>query len=823
MLKKALLGYIAAILFISFLISIGLAKAYNFQSYSIDDGSANNNCVPPSFYLSGGSCTVNSSLYVTATATGPFYLSNTWYSPDSTAVYTSLPFSAVNLTCAFVNTNPSVSASNNSMWESGTSTVSSATVSAYLKNNYACTTTGDVIMLDNTGTKKDSFNYFPFGYRKTHVADCHVTGTPAACADITVAEDYLFDSMAYADCGEELNKDKSGETILPNCNYGASASWRFDDWYYIPFNSGPAGMVNITVNSITTSVTGATGTSYTYDIELLDTVLNSTTALGTSLPYSAAQILVPNRNYWLMIDKCGHGAVDFTTGPAHATSAQANYSISIYNYEPQWNCSECEDGYRICIDPLGKALPFIDSASCIVPSVSDIAFLNNLGFEASTGHLVSICGKDWVFGSCPDVLHNITADFPVNWTVSASADNQGVYRENYMAITSEGGAKSGSKALKMWYIPIKPSEPINDGSDGTICGNMSSSGRAPEVDTPYNSTLFVAANISFPSPFMDLRYSVKSCANVPIQYDYTGDLFNINCGKLCVGYSCNETPQGKYGIRLVDTDSSIIILDITGPDAKNAWKSYVADLSGLGIQANHNYTLAVAVNPFNLYDAHSSCIYFDKIQVTMRNINISDCSGYCDDNLTRYEPVSTNPCLYEIAPSGKCVSDAIKSAMLDEVIDGSRNSTCIGNDSFSYNANTGELIVIRDAPFCVSESQGLATGLTLYDPPQIIADSLLMFGLSQAEYGYIWFFFSIFMLINYMALAFGIAVIYLITLTQKNLNHIPWEFGAITMAIIIVGALFAGWYPLEIGIPIIVLIGLMLYFMFGGKFGGGRG
>src|SRR4030042_4372405 len=217
MLKKALLGYIAAILFISLLVSVGLAKAIDFRTYAVDDGSANHNAIPPSFYLSGGTCTVNSSLYATATYTGPFYLSNTWYSPDSTAIYTSLPFSVNNITCDFLNTNPSVSASNNSMWESGTSTTTAATANTYLINNYDCQPSGDFLTMDNKHYIKDSFNYFPFGYRHTIINSCSVT--PAACSSLATARNYIDDSMARIDCGAELAKDIDGSKILSTCTY----------------------------------------------------------------------------------------------------------------------------------------------------------------------------------------------------------------------------------------------------------------------------------------------------------------------------------------------------------------------------------------------------------------------------------------------------------------------------------------------------------------------------------------------------------------------------------------------------------------------------
>jgi hypothetical protein len=574
-----------------------------------------------------------------------------------------------------------------------------------------------------------------------------------------------------------------------------------------------AGVVNITVGDISITNVGGTITSSTnnYYFGLYDTFLNTTTDLSTSAPpFSTSLNLAINRDYYLIMGRCRAGGI--SGGNPAFWYNYADYNISIFAYQPDLNCtgwSACENGViqRQCYDNNGRITPYVETQSCA--ALAQISFLRNLGFEDYTTYnaafgptyplYAAVCNKPgWPF--CGDVTSRVAVKYPINWSVFvdwAYNINYGDYEalENFVTLTQDA-AREGSYALKMWYIPPKDDEPL----PGTVppyypltCGN-STVGRAPEVSSPYNQTTFIAANVSFPSPFMDLRFSVKRCESVPLQFDHRGySLFGNPfdyCGFRCYGPTCNITPYGKYGVRLMDNVDNSLILDIAQEAGAN-WDDLVADLSGK-LKANHNYTLAMAVNPSNALDPYSSCVYFDKVQATIRTANITKCEGYCDaNNYTRYDVVTTDPCLYRSHPDATCAPASL-STDLGDVITGKINSTCIPDTGtlITYNTKTGDLQFTPNSPYCISIANTTVSPLGTTTP--------------QSAENYINFLFSPMIILTIFMFIVAVPIAYALKSWQAFL------FVTVVMAFLFsVG----GFYPIYVAVVITVVAGLLLAYL----------
>lgn len=673
-------------------------NAYTTTLRGWDNNAANNSvAVPPFFY--SGTCSVSTENIVSASHSGSYSLSSKWWSPYGNQIGFSVPSLTSNLSCYSLGIVNSSTAGPSDFYSSEVTTTSYATTfSGYSKVIYTCDPINDIINLSNsTGTDKKLIHPYSYYFTLSKGSSAKTGVSDATALNLLIDKIRLLTTPCWSSSDSATTDAVKNNDTADAIGLGSAISYWFAPSVMIPFNSMFTGNVNVTVNAWNIDLASTTGTVHDYNIYLYDTVANTTASLGTTLG-TYQQTLVPDRDYWLLLWDNMSAA---TTGAGGATYRSADYSVAIWAYSPAWSCtewSECNSSIesRVCTDPAGKVPNRIETQACDV--ISSVTWLNNLGFEDSRDQKASLCQ---VNSGCAIAVFNITAEYPVNWTVVSTLDNSSVARENYVTMTSEGGSREGTRSLKMWYIPPSMYEPISDGSDGTACGNATT-GRYPEVNTPYNNTMFVAANISFPSAFMDLRFSVKRCAGVPIRWDNLPWYCILTPSKSCYGV-CNATLYGKYGMRLVDASDSSLIVDVYG-DAGTNWADYVVDISDRGLLAGHNYTLAFAVNPENQQDPYSSCVYVDKVQATVRGAAITNCASFCDSNYTRYEAISTDPCIYKAAPSSVCVADSTDADGLDDVINGTKAYVCIGNDAISYDALTGQLVKTLNAPLCVAEN-----------------------------------------------------------------------------------------------------------------------
>ncbi len=372
----------------------------------------------------------------------------------------------------------------------------------------------------------------------------------------------------YNSCGNLNNWAENGCLALTS---GLAASDRTLNFMY-PFNSS-GGFINYTFSSasLTSSVTGGTP-SVEYTIVLLDLTSgtksvifsqNQSGSSGVPIVFAAQSgnlTLTANRLYLFSVSFIKFNPLGFTS----SVGAYSNpiMDLSIFTFEPNYVCGsfgDCINGTqsRVCVDSLGVAPDLIETQTCFdTPSV-DL----RLGFEEFDTQDVYTCQSNWLIVQCLSVLNIIEAKYPRNWTVVNTilpdATTNVAALENYVDM-SQDFSTEGSSSLKMWYIPPKPEEPIN--SAGTaICGNATI-GKSPEVDHPYNESLFVMQNVSFASPFVQLRFDVKKCQLPVVQYDYTGD-FIFNCGKRCYSTNCTAEPRGRYGIRLVRLEGQLTDID----------------------------------------------------------------------------------------------------------------------------------------------------------------------------------------------------------------------------------------------------------------------
>ena len=361
---------------------------------------------------------------------------------------------------------------------------------------------------------------------------------------------------------------------------------------------------------------------------------------------------------------------------------------------------------------------------------------------------------------------------------------------------------------------------INTYSEFTSVGGalVNSSTRIFENGTFINFTLNVTGGslnlCLYDNNSIELTRFVLASADTLYSFNYTiGNLsqpiHEINLVQ-CVPPSRNVRMR-LFGVRNhVRTSTTSIILDYYD-QATIEKQNKILDFSNLGLQTNHNYTIAIAVNPENVFDPNSHCIYLDDFSITFTDVELPDCESYCD-GLTYYSAyfVETGICAFTIIPvSSNCITDP----NVQQAIDDNKNFE-FEDEFYVWNNQTGEWEIV-DVP---APSEQEAQQLSLYAPPEFVQEMLIGYGITQIAFGYVWFFFSLFMLINYIALGIGIAVtVFMIPLTESNKPQVGGSTDKtfipfmIVVIMIIVGATFSGWYPLEIGIPIIVAIGLMLW------------
>lgn len=670
-------------------------SAYQVTFVGKDNGGTVKQNRPPSLYWDQ-SCIINTTLKNSGGAAGSFYIINQYLNPYNDVIATSTKTYSSNTTCSIVNVAPLTStAANGYYYEVGSnSTTTASTFNTWIINNYTCDNDNDWFSYYSDFTIKDSFGYYPASYGYDVIKSCTTNLSLASNLPIIIS-DYLdkkYYPVINGDCPTALlytdaNYDLKG---YQNCG-GATGEAYLNYWVLIPFRTSEFGLINISITDFEFNLDATTGCTPRANSDIAayiyDRYTNSTTLLTNSYPYSTTNyLLVQNRDYWLFIGGQGH---ESHTSPydCEISFNHSTYELDIYDYQPDWSCgewSECDNNKktRLCIDNNGIADPKIEESSCL--DIYSAFFSYNLGFEESYNQNTYFCGKTWSLFACNDILNNITALYPVNWTTSASIDFFDFARQNYMTITSEHKS-IGSRSLKMWYIPPKLSEPITDLSNSSLtsCGNRTI-GSAPAVSTPFNETLFLSTNITFPNPNVDITFDVKQCDNQVLQFDYTGDFLGVNCGIMCYAENCNSTPKSDFGIRLMDADTNEIIYDFYG-NASAEWENYLVDLSNAGILTNHNYTFAIAVNPINLYSPYGHCAYFDNVNANYRSEDI-ECISYCDGLTYYYARQTGNSCTFKVTElSPDCTTDeTIKDAIRNKETFDSDGVRCVYDEK---NAN----------------------------------------------------------------------------------------------------------------------------------------
>jgi hypothetical protein len=691
-----------------FLIGISDVQAYTIITKVQDDASINHIVNTPSVFWQG-SCSVNFFINATSTSTTPYTLSNEWFSPDSISIISGIASYTNNIICV-PQGNATANVNLSGFYEIKTKTVSSATTSTntWVTAYFDCSPDSNNYFLYNNTHLEDSFGNHPYAYGKKF-STCFAQ-SPSQCINTLTSDtnsviSYLITGY-YANCGSNLRIDRQGDYFTVAGCGGIQSDIQENYWQMIPFNSMFTGIVRINMTESAGISIGGGTLLMVHQYYIWDTVTNSTINLGSSYPLGTVQNLVPNRDYWLFIGT-RYYKDNFNCGSVITWGIGNNYTkyqINISAYEPNLQCTdygECIGGtqFRICHDLNGVVNDTYDYRACGIPTP---AFEMILGFEDYYTQQIWLCIK--LNLTCGQGIVTIDAKYPKGWTtptLSKEPDSE-IGRQNFIRITSEGGATEGTSALKMWYYPPKNEEPIIGIDENDTKCDTQPIGQFPEVDHPYNKTLFISSNISFPSQYMDIRYSVRKCSEPEEQYNYGAGFFS--CGFKFYNTENNKSvePSGIYGMVLSNSaNPSEVIFNIAG-EGTLEWKDYLIDLSPVNtpidIETNKNYSLALAVNPSNPFDSRAHCLYFDNVRVTQTTqaINcVSQCQGY-----DRYTAISTTPCTLSVSYQDPlCVPSNVSSEAQN------KEPYCIGTTRFIFNVGLGKWESFENNEICIEEIQ----------------------------------------------------------------------------------------------------------------------
>ncbi len=734
-----------------------------------------------------GSCEAQmASTNTFTTGAGTFDSTITWKSPDSNILgFSTLP-GLSNTSCLSYGRTAltSVSVDPTSTFYESSYDVSQSADSGFVttETRYLCDVAGDTII-------------FEIGRSLDSRGDCQYRRRAATGLNTNTWINSLI--AEYNRCG-----DLSGWIdISCNSSFASGGANDVTIQYIYPFNSSSTGTIGYDF-STSTFIAGSAVTPSMY-IDIIDTVSQTNTTIHSEVgalqssrtfaAFSGSSSLTPRNTHLFVIT---YQILD--NGIAFSSTINPPIiNLSIFTFAPDYVCGDfgpCINGSQsqVCVDSLGIAPDEIRTRSCFdVPSETI-----TLGFEESIspifGPEIYICQKDWTIFGCNDVLDIISAAFPVNWTVSADADIfTGVFRQNYIRISPDT-ATEGTKSLQMNYIPPKPSEPVNNGTGGTVCGNKTI-GDFPFVSTGFNETMFVARNISFPSPFIQFRLDVRKCQNQILQYDYTGDFLGINCGTRCYAPNCTGEPKGSYAVGLLDLAPFQSVLDFTDT-AMNSWKEVIIDISNVGITPNHNYTLVLLVNPSNQFDPEAHCVYIDDFRVTITETALPACETFCDGFNLLLASSTGDVCSFQVIQnSPACAPDQSTAEAFEDF-----QPVCIGTSLHFFNNVTGLWDQTENSDLCIEQIS------------QAVNESKITEPLGDAETWVNWILFLVSPIFIYFFISIAISGA-VGRLTEK------WEpFGVTFAFLIFVGMLItlpgssATIIPLWVGVAMISVISLLM-------------
>lgn len=790
-----------------FLIPVSLVSGYTLR-YKMQNTNENpSNVADPSVQWAEY-CTPNISIYTTAGALGGYTLVHHLYSPNTNEVATATVNRAVNITCQNHIYNFNASSFDGSSLNGFYETASSTTFSSYFANNwlnvtYECGFDSDDLFIYKDTLNVDSFGNYPFAYGESFRTACNNLFDNDLDDDVALIIDYLQEGY-YTQCGADMIVDRIGNGAS-TCNPPATTKATNNYWTMTPFNSMATGIVNISILETEFVYSGdCLPNPDVYEAYIYDYSENSTQLIANSYPYSGQTTLTPDKNYWLLIGTQARASkVD-----VNVCSIQYNhtdYNITIWAYEPDWVCgnwSECESGtkQRTCTDPSGKVPAKIEEEVCLVLPEEEIL----IGFENFTNQNQWVCDF-WRNGLCANPFypeggsyyHGVyqrqpNRRYPNDWyyinpNVTDNTTGQYGFLYDFIDMTTSDSTQ-GELSLKMWYIPPKSHlpdfSPVNDSY--VICSANVTQGRTPAIGKDINTSEFwLYHNITALSPYMRLTFDSRTCLEPEKQhgkcwYDifnhwyFTEDWYSGNGSQ-------NYRPLGNILLTVTDitngtnTTFDDIIGGVETPLTENNWNTFGIELTNM--QINNTYRIGLSVPPkYGNQDDESYCALIDNMRIQFYEtapICFSECVDDFDGdgvNDYTYKKASDKEivCQYEfIKVSPNCVPEGYADDILeatepqgeneDDPDYAERKKVCIGSTLFEYDDNRQDWVVLENAPYCDEQESETVAIASLFDPPLIMQPLLASF-----EGTFLWFIFSVLMIVTYFSLGLSVTIGYFI-------------------------------------------------------------
>ncbi|MBU1613638.1 hypothetical protein KKC87_04425 [Patescibacteria group bacterium] len=638
--KTLIVSAVGIFLFLSFF-SLQ-ASAYQF-TYQLSGTTLPNTRAIPSF-ATDATCEVTLSSTVDIYGASGMSLAYKYFSPEETVVQSTTRIFTNNASCEgigtkTVSTESSTGALESQYFYSGTG-IASINYISYA--NYQCNPTS-VIDFDFSS---DSRGYIPNVYYREK------TGLGGCCN--------------IADVNKALNLSQfglcNGTSLISTAQWwsnqtaGGSGLTRTASWS-LPFNTSGGNFSFVTDDSgaifsgAGTITARQTGYYPLDDPATITTVCTTTTCTGN--------ITVPTNEIYVLFH-----AVISSQGASETSSFPNPFkAFTLNTYEPDYLCgeySECINSsqYQTCVDQNGIAPDEFRFRSCFTIEAFEDEVI---GFEDSDVVSFLECKKHAFL--CTASPEPINLELPVNWTVLyRQVNDSGTFKPaSRTAFMTSEEATNGFKSLFIQYIPPKFDEVQQNVGGGHLpatCQNTSQ-GFVAQIYADLNGT-GVVTDITFPSTYSIFQWDIKKAETPYVQYE----VWNPFCSPqiLCYGIDCDEEPLGDYLFRLIDLNTSSVVLDYYAT-ASNEWDSVIIDLSDV-TDVTHQYRAVFAVNPTDQYDPRVHAVYIDNVQVANLPNALGEstegCSDFCDDvDLWVATETATGICTFDIDYNNSvCIAEA---------------------------------------------------------------------------------------------------------------------------------------------------------------------
>lgn len=774
-----------AVAFALVLILVNGVNAFQYEnSYYIIGGTGTSiDTDPISFYSDNGDTDIALNIRASFNSSSPFSYNLNFNSPYVNTISFGSDSLTGNYSCKNLG-NPIESYVSPQVIESrGIMTNDADDATIYQKSTFTVDTTDRYLELFSY-RNVDTENYVPNIYFVTTCSATSPTPTPA---------EIYAQFTGFEDCGNTVSLARFPTAYTPaGCGSGTRKEYGF-----VIVNS-TAGVINYSM----AIGSPAAGTSqwiyYPFDTP------TSYTDLGTGTSKSGSVTLDSNRLYVF-----AYGQETGSGISRVASSMNFTVDLGLADYDcPDWD--ECIDDFqqRTCIDANGLQPDKVEIRSCSIIILENVTF----GFENFTTRTdIDVCSPTWFFG-CGYTGIDIDVDVPEDWVIVWSHAT----RQDYFLQMTDEWATDGSRSLKMWVIPPSQGEP-NTG--GFVCENGTTA-RYPSVYKPINDTFLLSFNVTFPAENMLLSYDVKSCDGQVLKHGPLNDPFlNFTwCPERCYAESCNSQPKGNYVFNIQDTVDAVSVIGNPFYSVSQPLTTSVS-FPLENVVVGRNYNIVFGTIPENVLDRSGQCVMIDNVryEVIEEAITASlvpDCISTCiGNNYYQTTRLSNNQCslaIIEDSPNCLDAETALKVSNLEPY--------CLDSDTAKvYNSKTGKYedtdctesrLCYEGA--CVTEEDAVIVALNLYLPHPVIQNILTEWNLPYNGFGIVWFFNSIFMYINYLAIGLAIGVALVVRGGSHKAKDMYIPFIAV-MVTIIVSATLGGYYPLEIGLPIIVFIGILLW------------